>query len=127
VALGEGQIDTAAELFAEALAYADETGTLSTARTVVDGLAAVAAAMGDGPRAARLAAAAEHTPRGHAAITATEEALVARHLGAARARTDPAEWEDAWRHGTALSLQEATAEILAATAARGAGHEVSPG
>ncbi len=70
---------------------------------------------GTRPRAARLYGAAEalHEAIGHRPDPATR-ALVARQLGAARARTDAATWAAAWAAGRALPAERAVAEALAA-------------
>jgi hypothetical protein len=39
------------------------------------------------------------------------KAIVEQHLAAARAQTDPAEWE-AWAAGSKLSIEQAAAEVL---------------
>jgi hypothetical protein len=41
------------------------------------------------------------------------KAIVEQHLAAARAQTDPAEWEQAWAAGADLTIEEAAAEVLA--------------
>ena len=40
------------------------------------------------------------------------QALFERHLAAARAQTDPAEWDAAWGAGGALTIEQAAAEVL---------------
>jgi tetratricopeptide (TPR) repeat protein len=115
VALDEYRFDEARELFIDALALAHEISNLPDVRGALQGLAAVAAATCDGPLAARLGAIVEPAVAGHAFITPAQSALVERHLAAVRAETDTAEWEEAWRGGATLSLEQATTEILGAT------------
>jgi len=116
VALYEGQVDAARELFTDALALAREISHPTSARIALRGLAAVAAATRAGPLTARLAAATEHDLR-ESFLAPSLRALVERHLAEAQAETDPVEWEEAWQQGAALSIDQATAEILQATAA----------
>jgi tetratricopeptide (TPR) repeat protein len=116
VALYEGQVDAARELFTDALALAREISNPASARIALRGLAAVAAATRAGPLTARLAAATEHDLR-ESFLAPSLRALVERHLAEAQAETDPVEWEEAWQQGAALSIDQATAEILQATAA----------
>jgi hypothetical protein len=39
-------------------------------------------------------------------------AMSDRYLAAARADTDPAQWEEAWAAGAALTIEQAAAEVL---------------
>ena len=114
IALADSCIDEAHALFTEALALARQIANLSAARVTVYGLATVAAASGDWLLAARLAAAAEPDVRGSWApfIDPSVMAVIERHLAAARAQTDPAEWEKAWAAGAALTIEQAAAEVL---------------
>ena len=40
------------------------------------------------------------------------QALFERHLAAARAQTAPAEWDEAWASGAALTIEQAAPEAL---------------
>ena len=74
----------------------------------------MAGATGEGRLAARLAAAAEpEVPGGNIFIDRWLWTAIQQHLAAAREETDPAEWEEAWAGGAALTLEEAAAEAVA--------------
>jgi len=113
IALDEGRMEDARNLFAEALALAHEIASPWNTRNAIEGFAAVAAATRDGPLAARLAAAAGRAVPVyfHAFVTPALGALLERHLAAVRATTDPVEWAEAWRRGATLSLEQTIAEI----------------
>jgi predicted ATPase/class 3 adenylate cyclase len=96
IALAEGRVGEARERFHKALALELEIASLPQARFTLQGLAAVAAASGDRHLAARLAA----------------EAAFERHIAAARAQTDPHEWDEAWAAGAALTIEQVAAEVL---------------
>ena len=105
IALAEGRFAEARELFKEALALTLEIGGLSAphpARTS-------RCRRGEHARPRRGSAAAAgsgvhgDTPWGRG------QALFERHLAAARAQTDPAEWDAA---GGALTIEQAAAEVL---------------
>jgi predicted ATPase len=85
IALREGRIDEAQDLFTEALALAREIANLPATRLTLHGLAALAAASGNGRLAARLAAAAEPDVLGGYYIGQWERAAFERHLAAAGA------------------------------------------
>jgi len=71
-------------------------------------LAGSAAATGDQARAARLAAAAElhHSRLAPEGMTLDDE--VRSSIETAKAASDPGIWKEAWRAGSAMSLDEAT-------------------
>jgi len=113
IALAEVRIDAARDLFTEALALARQIASRAGTRTILYGLAATAGASGDGHLAARLGAAAEHEVTGGShLIDPSMRAMSDRYLAAARADTDPAEWEEAWAAGAALTIEQAAAEVL---------------
>ncbi|MGZ4409689.1 MAG: ATP-binding protein [Gaiellaceae bacterium] len=119
IALDQNRIEDASGLFTEALALAHEISNRTQAREALQGLATVAAATGDGLLAAQLAAAAEPTVPGNSGPPGpARRALTDRLFTTVRAETDPAQWEDAWRQGTAMSLAQATAKILETTSGR---------
>jgi hypothetical protein len=89
-----------------------EIASLPQARFTLHGLAAVAAASGDGHLAARLAAAAKPNVHGGTFLGTAAEAAFERHIAAARAQTDPAEWDEAWAAGAALTIEQVAAEVL---------------
>jgi tetratricopeptide (TPR) repeat protein len=113
IALADGRFAEARELFKEALALELEIASLPQARFTLYGLAAVAAASGDARVTARLAAAAaEPNVHGGTFLGSAAEAVFERHIAAARAQTDPAEWDEAWVAGGALTIEQAAAEVL---------------
>jgi predicted ATPase/class 3 adenylate cyclase len=114
IALAGGHFDDAHALFKEALIHAQEIANAAAARITLYSLAAVAGATGEGRLAARLAAAAEpEVPGGNIFIDPWLWTAIQQHLAAAREETDPAEWEEAWAGGAALTLEEAAAEAVA--------------
>ena len=114
IALAEGGAGEARELFTEALRQALEIANRPAAGVSLYGLAAAAAAAGDGRLAARLAAIAEPDSQASISVDPWTRAVFERHLAEARAQTDPAEWEQAWAAGAALTIEQAAAEILGA-------------
>ncbi len=113
IALAAGRMGEARALFNEALTNAQEIANVAATRGTLYGLAAVAAATGDGRLAARLAAAAEpDVGRGAVFIDPSLWTRIKGILAAARAQTDPAEWDEAWAAGAALTIDQAAAEVL---------------
>ncbi len=113
IALAAGRMGEARALFKEALTNAQEIANVAATRGTLYGLAAVAAATGDGRLAARLAAAAEpDVGRGAVFIDPSLWTRIKGILAAARAQTDPAEWDEAWAAGAALTIDQAAAEVL---------------
>ena len=111
-ALSDDRFGEARALFKEALFYAQQIGNANSVRYMLYGLAAVAGASGDGRLAARLAAAAEPKVRGTFVFDRWLQAEIEQKLAAARAQTDPREWDEAWAAGAALTIEQATAEVL---------------
>jgi len=113
IALAAGRMGEARALFKEALTNAQEIANVAATRGTLYGLAAVAAATGDGRLAARLAAAAEpDVGRGAVFIDPSLWTRIKETLAAARAQTDPAEWDEAWAAGAALTIDQAAADVL---------------
>ena len=107
IALAEGRFAEARELFKEALALTWRSAACP-ARLTLHGQAAVAAARRRAPRGcSRLPG-----PRSRTRSWGWGQALFERHLAAARAQTDPAEWDAAWGRGGALTIEQAAAEVL---------------
>lgn len=108
VALADERFEESSRLFRESLSLSRDLGIRQLSVETLPGLAGAAAATGDSLRAARLAGA-----------TLTLEALVGRPptpvgkgiqdvpLEAARAVSDEATWETAWKEGVAMSLDDA--------------------
>jgi tetratricopeptide (TPR) repeat protein len=115
IALTDGRFDEARALFEEALTYAQEIANASGTRSTLYGLATLAGATGQGRLAARLAAAAE--PDGHGGVWLVDPSTwttIKETLAAAQAQTNPAEWDEAWAAGAALTIEQAAAEVLQA-------------
>jgi tetratricopeptide (TPR) repeat protein len=113
IALAEVRIDAARDLFTEALALAQQIANPAATRVILYGLAAVAGASGDGRLAARLGAAAKpEITGGSHLVDPLMRAMIDRYRAAARADTDPAQWEEAWAAGAALTIEQAAAEVL---------------
>ncbi|MFZ1880234.1 MAG: tetratricopeptide repeat protein [Gaiellaceae bacterium] len=110
--LADGQFADAHALFKEALTHAQAIANTTSALSTLCGLAVVAAATGDNRRAARLAGAAERDVRDVYMSDPRTWRTIEEHVAAAKARTDPDEWYEAWAAGTALTIEEATAEVL---------------
>ena len=113
MALADGRFDDALELFKEALSHSLEIANAGATRVTLYGLAAAAGAAGEGRLAARLAAAAEPEVRGgNLFIDPFLWSLIEQRLAAARAETNPGEWDKAWAAGAALTIEQAAAEVL---------------
>jgi predicted ATPase len=112
IALADGRLDDSREALEESLAVALESAFRSLAHSALFGLAAAAGGRGDWRLAARLAAAAESDMQAELVLSPWTAELLHQHLAAARAQTDPAEWEAAWAAGAALTIEQAAAEVL---------------
>jgi len=110
-ALLTGDIDTARRAFREQLRLCRELAVLPAAAQGLRGLAAVAAARDELPRAAHLvgaAAAHRHGQRQHTA----DGRLTRTFLEPARLRANAKTWDAAARQGAALSFEDAIAIAL---------------
>ncbi len=111
----EGRPADARELFTDAMTNALQIANAAAIRSTLYGFATLAAADGDWRLAARFAAAADPEVQGSAAfIDPFTTAFIERHVAAARAEADPAEWDAAWTAGAALTLEQAGSEAVAA-------------
>jgi tetratricopeptide (TPR) repeat protein len=113
IARADGRFSEARACFHEALMHALEISNASAVRGTLYSLATVASAMGEGRLTARLAGAARAGVAGAMLIDPLLSTWIEEALAAARAQTDPAEWEEAWAAGAALTLEQAAAEVLA--------------
>jgi DNA-binding CsgD family transcriptional regulator len=115
VALGQGDLAAAQELFAESLRRQEAFGNPAGVAEGLAGHAAVAAAAGQVERAARLFGAAQAVRDRHPALVWPAEHIeVERHLAAARARLPAAQFEQQFQAGRLLSAERARAEAHAA-------------
>jgi tetratricopeptide (TPR) repeat protein len=112
IAFADARFDEARALFTEALQYAHEIAKAGSTRESLCGLATVAGKIGEGRLAARLAAAAEPDVYGAVSPDPATQKMIEETLAAARAKTDPAEWDEAWAAGAALTIEQAAAEVL---------------
>ncbi len=116
IALAEENANRARDLLMESLTIALEIAYRFLLHYDLVVLAAVAGASGDWRLAARLEAAVDSEIQFGAALGAglssSEKGLLDRNRAAARAQTNPAEWEAAWAAGAALTIEQAAAEVL---------------
>jgi predicted ATPase/class 3 adenylate cyclase len=112
IAFADARFDEARALFTEALQYAHEIAKAGSTRESLCGLATVAGRIGEGRLAARLAAAAEPDVYGAVSPDPATRKMIEETLAAARAKTDPAAWDEAWAAGAALTIEQAAAEVL---------------
>ena len=112
VAYRQGEFTAARTLHQESLAIRRALGDASIPESL-EGLAAVAGALGDAPRAARLlgAASALRTLRA-APLPPDERADQERWIAHARAGLAPDVWDAAWAVGAATPIEEIIAEAL---------------
>ena len=88
--------------------YVASSGDPELLATTLEMCAANAAQLGEGPRAARLAGAAEAV-RQKTGIPIKQPELLEEFLAPARATTEPGEWDAALAAGRALTQQQAAA------------------
>ena len=112
LALAEGSLTEARNLFEEALTVAREIAYRTLMHAALRGLAAVAAAGGDARLAARVEAAVDSETRSNRSFDRWQEGLLDQHRAAARAQIGPEEWDAAWAGGAVLTIDEAAVEIL---------------
>jgi len=105
-----GDLDRARDLLQAVLATAAELGLEREATDALHSLAMLAARTGDGPRAARLAGAAqaERARLGCVALRSTLDGLQAARAASVQ-RDGAAVWDVAWKEGEQISLAEAIA------------------
>jgi predicted ATPase/class 3 adenylate cyclase len=112
-ALIQGDNERALRVYKEALAICGETGQEPTDTGVLEGMANLAAALGDEARAARLWGALESALQAiGASWTPDDLAQDAPYLDAARSRLGEAAWEAALAEGKNMTLEEAIAYAL---------------
>jgi DNA-binding CsgD family transcriptional regulator len=105
-----GDLDHARDLLQAALATDAELGLEREAVDALHSLAMLAARRGDGPRAARLAGAAQadRARLGCVALKSTLDGLQAARAASVQ-RDGAAVWDAAWKEGAQISLPEAIA------------------
>jgi predicted ATPase/DNA-binding SARP family transcriptional activator/DNA-binding CsgD family transcriptional regulator len=112
-ALYQGDHERARTSFAEALVLSRKLGKKPTVMNALEGMAALAGALDEDDRAARLQGAAEAAREATGiALPPAERALHESHLSAVRSRLG-ARWEEMLSEGRAMSLEEATRYALA--------------
>jgi predicted ATPase len=113
-----GRLDRAAARQAEALALAARIGARGIVAQALDGAACIAAGRGERDTAATLwAAAGRIRSEAHAALLLADRRRIERETDAARAATEPAQWDAAWRAGADLDDDAAIARALVALGA----------
>ncbi|MBV9279296.1 MAG: tetratricopeptide repeat protein [Chloroflexi bacterium] len=113
--LRQGDDQQAQDLFAESLSLWRDFGHLPGVALSLAGLADVAAARGEPERAGRLYAVAHKTLPPHAPVLLSAGTDLDARIAEARQLLDPAAFEDGWRAGQDLSLEEAIDEAIANT------------
>jgi DNA-binding CsgD family transcriptional regulator/tetratricopeptide (TPR) repeat protein len=112
-ALGQGNLERAAASLDKAVAMSREAGRKPTTINALEGMASLAAASGDAPRAAHLwgAAEAERESTG-IALPPGDRALHEPYLVSAHSRLGKDAWEEELDEGRAMSLEEAAEYAL---------------
>jgi predicted ATPase/DNA-binding SARP family transcriptional activator/DNA-binding CsgD family transcriptional regulator len=106
-ALQQGHHKQADASFKEALAVSQEAGIKSSSINAMEGMASLAAALGEATRAARLWGAAEMARQVTAiALPPPERTLHEPYLASARFRLEETRWEEALVEGRAMALEE---------------------
>jgi predicted ATPase/DNA-binding SARP family transcriptional activator/DNA-binding CsgD family transcriptional regulator len=112
-ALGLGDHERATASFGEALVTSKNMGRKPTVINALEGMASLAAALGEATRAARLWGAAEAAREvTDIALPPGERALHEPHLAAARSLLGEAAWEEALAEGRKLTLEAAAEYAL---------------
>jgi predicted ATPase/class 3 adenylate cyclase len=113
IALLQDDLGRAAEIFRESLSLSWDSGMNPIVQSVLEGFACVAGARGDAERAARLWGAAQtlHETKGIPRDTDFLAEADAR-ISAVRSGMDEEVWEEAWRRGRAMALDEAVSYAL---------------
>jgi tetratricopeptide (TPR) repeat protein len=113
MALLQNDLGRAAELYKESLSLSWDTGMNPLVQNALEGFACAAGAKGDAERAARLwgAAQALHETKG---IPRDTDFLADADTRISAVRTGMGEpaWEEAWRKGRAMTLEEAVSYAL---------------
>jgi DNA-binding CsgD family transcriptional regulator len=113
-ALGRGDHGRAISSFERSLAMSQSAGRKPSLINALEGMASLAGAQGDAPRAARLWGAAEAGREATSiALPPGDRALHEPYLASARSRLGVAAWEEALSKGRAMSLDEAAEYALA--------------
>jgi predicted ATPase/DNA-binding SARP family transcriptional activator/DNA-binding CsgD family transcriptional regulator len=111
--LAQGQHKRASASFSRGLAFAQEAGIKTSVMSSLEGMAGLAGALKEAPRAARLWGAVEDARRTSGiALSPIERALHEPYLAAARSRLGEAAWEEALAAGRTMSLEEAAEYAL---------------
>jgi tetratricopeptide (TPR) repeat protein len=106
--LAQGDHQRARSLFEDGLALQREIGNKQGISECLTGFAALAAATGDLMRAARLFGASEALRSVIGAYMWPAERIEwERQVANARSQSDPADWDNAWRQGSAMTMDEA--------------------
>jgi hypothetical protein len=113
VRLRAGQLRQASEMLSATFEYVVSSGNIETLASSIELSAAIAAELGHGTRAARLAGAAEALRcKAGIPMPQPEAAFLERYLAPARATFAGDAWDAELAVGAALSQQEAVALLL---------------
>jgi predicted ATPase/class 3 adenylate cyclase len=113
VSLRAGRIREASELVSATFGYVATSGDTATLVAAIELSACVAAELGDGMRAARLAGAAEALrPKAGTPIPQPDAAILERFLAPARATIERVAWDAALAAGRSLTQQETITLLL---------------
>ena len=116
VSLRAGRIAEANELVSATFDYVATSGDTGTLVAAIEQSACIAAELGDGMRAARLAGAAEAIrDQAGTPITQSDAAFLERFLAPARATIDRAAWDAALAAGRALTQEQAITLLTSPT------------
>jgi tetratricopeptide (TPR) repeat protein len=113
IALLQNNLGRAANLYRESLSLSWDTGMNQEIQSALEGLACLAGAKGEAEHAARLWSAAQtlHETKGIPRDTGFFEEADAR-ISAVRSGMGEEAWEEAWRKGKAMTLDEAVSYAL---------------
>jgi hypothetical protein len=113
MALLQDDLGRAADLYRESLSLSWETGLNPIVQSALEGFACVAAVGGETERAARLWGAAQALQETKAIPRDTEFLAEAEaRISAVRSGMGEKAWEEAWRKGRAMTLDEAVSYAL---------------
>jgi len=113
IALLQDDLSRAADLYRESLSISWDAGLNPIVQSALEGFACVAGAKGEAQRAARLWGAAQilHETKGIPRDTDFLAEADAR-ISAVRSSMGEEEWEEAWRKGRTMTLNEAVSYAL---------------
>jgi predicted ATPase/class 3 adenylate cyclase len=113
IALLQDDLGRAADLYRESLSLSWDAGLNPIVQSALEGFACLAGAKGDVERAARLWGAAQALQEAKGIPRDTDFLAEAdARISAVRSRREEEAWEEAWRNGRAMTLEEAVSYAL---------------